>query len=220
MSKTVLGRGLATLMRGGKTRAAAKAVCSPDSPPNGQLGKRGFDSLLQATPEPSPSALSGAEADPCETLLRFELIPGWYFFGADLLLLLLATAMISFGPTPMSGGRILVAGMAVSLGAMFSLIPLLCRPLKHPRAEAAARNWMVARAGGRREQTFIFRLSSPSFVGEIQRAPGGRLTVVPVPVEGAGAVSLALAQELAAEALDAFRRMEERRAKDFRALLA
>ncbi|MGV3774205.1 MAG: hypothetical protein ACO1QB_14990, partial [Verrucomicrobiales bacterium] len=54
-----------------------------------------------------------------------QLIPGWFFYGADLLLLLLSFAVAIGSPKPLSFGTVIFCGAAIMLGGALAVIGVL-----------------------------------------------------------------------------------------------
>lgn len=107
MAKPVLGRGLGKLMDGDKV-AGQNAPITP-SEPEPRVG-RGMGTLLDPAENP--------EAPPA------SLLPVWFFFAADLLLLFLTIAVCSASPKPLGFGTILFCVLTVGLGALLAILGL------------------------------------------------------------------------------------------------
>lgn len=100
MTKPGLGKGLGQLMNGDRVAAPTDQ--------NAEIG-RGLNTLL-ATKEPQPAA-------PAKKVL----LPPWFFFSADILLLAYAVAICFDAPKPLDLGSIVFCAVAVSTGAILAI---------------------------------------------------------------------------------------------------
>jgi hypothetical protein len=123
MSKTVLGRNLAALLRGAKVRGPAATRRTLDVANAETIGP-GLRTLLKSIE--AEGALPKPGDGPKEPRIHldcFAAIPAWYFFGADLALLFLAAGLVWPAAAAPGTGKIVLAGMAVLLGALLSIAP-------------------------------------------------------------------------------------------------
>ncbi len=112
--KPVLGKGLGQLM-GGRGVAGKPGVVP--SPPSGAAEKvtpvdfgRGMTTLVTAAPprtEPVPA--------------KKNLLPAWFYFAADLLLLGFTVVICQDAPKPLDFATVVFAAMAVTLGGVFGI---------------------------------------------------------------------------------------------------
>jgi hypothetical protein len=142
-------------------------------------------------------------------------------FGCDLALLFLAVALAwSSDPGGTDAARFVLAGFAVFTGALLSIAAALRFGAPPALPKARPGKWFLTRSGtGEAMKDLIVHAQLPIFVGEIQRAPGGRIDVLPLAVEGMPVWSGLQSQRLAREAAEAYREIMERRGKQFRAAL-
>lgn len=112
MLKPGLGKGLGDLMHGDQ-------ITGKKSPPTGrtdpapELG-RGLQTLVQR--EVSEPLESHPPKPP--------LIPVWFYFAADLLLLAYAVAITFDAPRPFDLGTILFCAISITLGALLAILGL------------------------------------------------------------------------------------------------
>lgn len=106
MMKPGLGKGLDRLMNGdpvaGGSRRAPEVT-------------RGLNTLIK---NQEPPAVEPAK----------RLLPNWFFFAADLLLLAYAVAICFDAPKPLDLGSILFCGASILLGGILALVPILREP--------------------------------------------------------------------------------------------
>lgn len=115
MSKPPLGKGLADLMNddgvAGKPRAANISVSEPArNPPFG----RGLTTLVSA------HRSNGEPEQPAPK--RRELLPTWFFFAADLLLLAFVVGITFDAPRPFAGTLVIFCAVAVAAGCLLSIV--------------------------------------------------------------------------------------------------
>ena len=103
MLKPGLGKGLGRLMNGDQVAGTA--------PPGADMG-RGLSNLI--------AAQESREAAPPKALL-----PTWFFFAADLLLLAFAVAVAFDAPKPLDPATLLFCGASVILGALLGVAGVL-----------------------------------------------------------------------------------------------
>jgi hypothetical protein len=114
MAKPALGRGLKELMDGDKVASASPVIAPTTNGSNGsdELFGRGVQSLLKQSDSAVQNAQKPAMVLPDES--RF-VVPSWFFFGIDLLLLALALALM-LGPQPLRTWNVVLAFLATGLG--------------------------------------------------------------------------------------------------------
>jgi len=124
MSKRALGRNLDALLNGKKGSKRATAGVTQETA-NGERVGPGLKRLLNGFGGEArvPNPIDGAKKHGAFRK-GFVSIPAWYFFGADLALLLMACVLISPATVPQPG-NILLAGIAVVTGALVSLVPFV-----------------------------------------------------------------------------------------------
>jgi len=220
MSKTVLGRSLGALLGGRKPAGSSSEGRSDQDAASDQMISAGLRTLLKR--DEAQAAIQSAPLHDGRFAFMDGLadVPAWYFFGADLLLLALAAFLVLQGAVAPGPSTFFFAGIAVATGALLSIVPLV-RPASHePKPEEPDR-WFITRDKvGETERVLIIRAHDPLFIAEVQHAPTGRITVLPLPLEGdAPPLSAAESQRVATEAIEAYRSIIERRAKEFRATL-
>jgi len=113
MAKNGLGKSLGALMEG--DAVAGNAPRRPDllREKTGQPPGRGFSTLVA----PKPAAV----ARPAHR----ELLPAWFYFAADILLLAYSVAIIFRSPRPLDPGAIGFCAAAITLGAMLGVAGVL-----------------------------------------------------------------------------------------------
>jgi hypothetical protein len=113
MAKPALGKGLNQLMSG---QAAARKPAPPDAGEKVTAVDfgRGMSTLV------SPPAIESAE----ETAGRV-LLPSWFFFVADALLLAYTVAICLDAGGPLQTGDILFAFVSTTLGALLAIMGVL-----------------------------------------------------------------------------------------------
>jgi len=104
-----LGKGLGNLLNG--DRIAGNSSTPTEAPRFG----RGMESLLGA-PE---KAVEKAES--VQPAKRRELLPTWFFFAADFVLLVFCSAVLFDAPRPFTFGDLMFCAVAVLLGCCFGL---------------------------------------------------------------------------------------------------
>jgi hypothetical protein len=107
MMKPGLGKGLGQLMNGDRVAGAA-----PAAPPVG----RGLNTLISSGDAPPAPQTAPAHK---------VLLPPWFFFSADLLLLAYAVAICFDAPKPLDLGSILFCAAAIGLGGILAVIGVL-----------------------------------------------------------------------------------------------
>ncbi|MCI0533769.1 MAG: hypothetical protein L0Z50_00930 [Verrucomicrobiales bacterium] len=215
MSKTVLGRNLGALLAGTKTAESTRAGQTPESANAEALGP-GLRKLLKGVEGMSPESVDGFK-EKGTTLSGLATVPAWYFFGADLLLLLLASFLV--WPGVAGTGKMVLAMISVIMGALLAIVPFL-RQSFQGGPNVAHEKWVMARHGiGEVEKVLMVRSQELLFVGEVQHLPGGRVMVLPLGVEGSPPLTPTETQRLSGEAVDAYKQFIERRGKQFRASL-
>jgi hypothetical protein len=111
MAKQSLGRDLGTLMRPSPKEAAAPVGA-------------GVRSLMRGHNPPAPVASVAAPA-PIPPVAPKPLIPRWYLFVGDLLLVALAVATIFKSPHPLSWQREVFCAALVIMAALLAVLALL-----------------------------------------------------------------------------------------------
>ena len=106
MMKPGLGKGLGRLMNGDQVAGRAPAAS--------EMG-RGLNTLIAVQPP--------AKEPPVQP--RKPLLPAWFFFAADLLLLAYAVAIFFAAPKPIDLGSLLFCGVSVALGAVLAIVGVL-----------------------------------------------------------------------------------------------
>ena len=110
MAKQVLGRNLEVLL---DTRSKEAGKIQPSAPQAAPVGS-GVRSLMRghrSTPAHSPSPAAP----------RKSVVPGWYLFGADILLTALALVIVFKSPHPLTWQKELFCAAAVVLGGCLAL---------------------------------------------------------------------------------------------------
>jgi len=120
MAKPALGKGLNQLMSG---QSAVRKPSSPESAAEKvtpvDFG-RGLDALVSASAaEPTPS--------PTNRIL----LPAWFFFAADILLLAFTVALCFNAERPLQPGEIVFALAASTVGALLAIAGVL-KARHHP----------------------------------------------------------------------------------------
>jgi hypothetical protein len=108
MLKPGLGKGLGDLMQGDRVAGTKPA---PSETPAAQPGLgRGLNTLIQAeTPPPR----------------RRSILPGWFYFTADLLLLAYAVAITFDAPRPFDFGTLIFCAASIALGGTLGIVGIL-----------------------------------------------------------------------------------------------
>jgi hypothetical protein len=143
MTKHGLGRGLDRLMNGdavaGRSSAPGPAAKQPPAPaaPKPQAGRpapaigKGLGTLLDA---PKPFERADAAAKPWQrsasaaapsTAARKELLPAWFFFAVDILLLAFCVAITFDAPKPLDTGHVLFCSITIGLGTVLGVAGVL-----------------------------------------------------------------------------------------------
>jgi hypothetical protein len=108
MSKSALGKGLGPLMNGdvvaGERRGAA-----PKSEP---LFGRGLSTLVSTQAPPFEQAKERPK----------HLLPPWFFFAADILLLAYSVTICFDAPNPLTPIHVLFCGISITLGAALAIV--------------------------------------------------------------------------------------------------
>lgn len=108
MLKPGLGKGLGDLMQGDQVAGTKPVSNEAPAAPNG-FG-RGLKTLMDAEAPTVPKP----EARP--------LLPVWFFFAADLLLLAYTIAITFEAPRPFDMGTVLFCAISISLGAFLATV--------------------------------------------------------------------------------------------------
>jgi hypothetical protein len=108
LEKGGLGKGLGQLMNG--DRVAGR----PPSKPSVAGLDRGLSTLLAAKATEQPVNEQ-----------KKVLLPTWFFFAADILLLALTVAICFEAPRPLDAGTVLFCGVSVGLGAILGISGVL-----------------------------------------------------------------------------------------------
>jgi hypothetical protein len=111
MSKQGLGRGLGTLMGRNPKQEAAPVNTAPA---NAAPVSAGVRSLMRGHNPPAPAP---APSKP--------VLPRWYLFAGDVLLVALALLTVGFSPHPLSWQRELFCVALVILAAVLAVVALL-----------------------------------------------------------------------------------------------
>ena len=104
MWKPGLGKGLGDLMHG--DQVAGKEQEASAKPEFG----RGMQTLVRPHDASAPSAPA-----------KRKLIPAWFYFAADLLLLAFTVAITFDAPQPFDAGIIVFCGVSVAIGALLAI---------------------------------------------------------------------------------------------------
>lgn len=134
MSKSVLGRGLGSLMgevKTGKTESPNGEPTAKQQP----LAGPGVDSLLRGTPPPQKDSstqtrniFSETQPAPEEKIQKrysTAIIPRWYFFAADMLLVAGAWLVACKSPGTLSEKEILFCAASIIFGSILGVIGVL-----------------------------------------------------------------------------------------------
>jgi hypothetical protein len=105
MLKPGLGKGLGDLMHG--DQVAGKKQDTPAKPEFG----RGMQTLVRPH-----------DAEPTSTPAKRKLIPAWFYFAADLLLLAFTVAITFDAARPFDAGIVLFCAVSIMIGAMLAII--------------------------------------------------------------------------------------------------
>jgi hypothetical protein len=152
MSKPALGKGLGELMKGqeaprkmdgAEARSGRPSSVTPvepaepfepsepsdaSAPIKVEFG-RGLGSLVTAVPPlQSPQALQPSHASQANASRRKYLLPAWFFFAADLLLLAYTVAIFfdaSNAAAPFDSGTIIFCVLSITLGALLGIAGVL-----------------------------------------------------------------------------------------------
>lgn len=135
MTKPGLGRGLDRLMNGdevaGRAAGNDKVAARQEPAPVPQAG-RGLNTLLAAGPaadEAKPKTLSRsitkAAPAPLPAAAPKVLLPAWFFFCADILLLAYCVAICFDAPKPLDAGHVVFCAVSVALGAILGIAGVL-----------------------------------------------------------------------------------------------
>lgn len=113
MLKPGLGKGLGDLMQGDQV---AGKNSGPDATPRpDQNFGRGLETLIR--PDATEPAGEGPRNRP--------LLPPWFFFAADLLLLAHTVAIAFDAPRPFNVGTVLFCAVSIALGGTLAIIGVL-----------------------------------------------------------------------------------------------
>jgi hypothetical protein len=219
MSKSVIGRNLGALLRGTKVSQPATTRTALDAAKDQTIGPGLRSLLIGAEAEEGSSRSDDLPKERFPFLGGFAAMPAWYFFGADLALLFLASVLVWPAVVAPATGKVVLAGMAVVTGTLLSIIPFV-RPAFEGSPKEVLRKWVLATHGtGEAEKALMVHAHPPAFVGEVQRLPTGRVTVVPLTVVGSLPLSPTEYRRLAGEAADAYCEITARRGRQFRSSL-
>lgn len=105
MLKPGLGKGLGELMHG--DQVAGKQQDAPAKPEFG----RGMQTLVRPH-----------DADPASAPAKRKLIPTWFYFAADLLLLAFTVAITFDATQPFDAGLIAFCAISIATGAMLAIV--------------------------------------------------------------------------------------------------
>lgn len=101
-----LGKGLGELLNGDAVAGSGRCGNTPR-----EMG-RGLNTLVTVKePEQAPA--------------KKVLLPAWFFFAADILLLAYAVAICFDAPKPLDLGTVLFCGTSITLGAVLAVIGIL-----------------------------------------------------------------------------------------------
>ena len=114
MLKPGLGKGLDDLMRGDQV-AGKERRCGSIAEPGQTLG-RGLNTLIQA---------DAAVPKTTDEIKTRPLLPSWFYFAADLLLLAYTVAITLDADRPFDAGTILFCVVSVLSGAILSTIGVI-----------------------------------------------------------------------------------------------
>lgn len=123
MGKPALGKGLGELMGG--QRAPVRKPAPAESAATEKVTPvdfgRGLNTLVSAKPQEKP-----------EPAAPRVLLPPWFFFAADTLLLAYTVAICLDAGGPMQTGEILFAASSVTLGALLGIMGVLRNAAARP----------------------------------------------------------------------------------------
>lgn len=108
MLKPGLGKGLGELMKGDQVAGKDRSVDRREAVP---AYGRGLETLVR----PEPLEPVEAQED------RAKILPTWFYFAADILLLAYAIAITFNAPRPFDLGTILFCAGSISLGALLAI---------------------------------------------------------------------------------------------------
>jgi hypothetical protein len=117
MSKPGLGKSLGDLMQG--DQVAGKKQDAPAKPEFG----RGMQRLVQPEGDDAPPA---AVASP-----KPKLIPVWFYFAADLLLLAFTVAVTFDTPKPFDFGIVMFCAICIATGALLAIVGINQAAARH-----------------------------------------------------------------------------------------
>ena len=121
MSKPGLGKGLGHLMNGdqvaGKSHVVNAAAATTTTTSSDMTLGRGLTTLV--------SAHSGTAEAEQTAKTRRPLLPAWFFFSADILLLAFVVAITFDAPRPFDFGIILFSAVSVGLGCLLAVIGVM-----------------------------------------------------------------------------------------------
>ena len=106
MLKPGLGKGLGDLMHGDQVAGKKQ-----DAPANPEFG-RGLQTLVR--PHDAENTAS--------TPTKRKLIPPWFYFAADLLLLAFTVAITFDAPQPFDAGMVLFCSISIAAGAILAIV--------------------------------------------------------------------------------------------------
>lgn len=116
MLKPGLGKGLDDLMHG--DQVAGKNGSSPEAPPPATTFGRGMKTLIQ--PEAAVEEVEGAPESAAK--LEKTLLPSWFYFAADILLLAFTIAITLDAERPFDAGTVIFCVISVMVGAVLAVI--------------------------------------------------------------------------------------------------
>lgn len=129
MAKPALGRGLGHLLNGegvaGNPTAAPKPPAAPENPEPG----RGFKTLVtQPAPMPAAKAKPGT------------LVPSWFFFTADLMLLAFTVVVLLDSPFPLHFGEMVFCMASTAVAALFGILGVRASARGQDKSRGEIRN--------------------------------------------------------------------------------
>jgi hypothetical protein len=208
MSKSVLGRGLGSLLNNPKKPLPAKDT-RPALPLPAPAGvDRGLATLLQGTK--AGAALGASDlirpSRPTSSS-RLKWFRGALIAG-DILLLALAEWMVLNSAGPLTSLRILACAAAVTLGAGLALIACFLEDSRPSQTsgENTSPQWVTTerRDASGATRRFVIHLHRPIFVGEIRVEGNREKTLSLLWVEEGGNLSGSVLEKLANEARQKF----------------
>ena len=118
MSKPGLGKGLGDLMNGdqvaGKSTVVNAAASTTTTTSSDVALGRGLTTLV--SPHRGDASTEGSQRP------RRQLLPPWFFFSADILLLAFVVAIAFAAPRPFDLGTIVFCAVSVGVGALLAIL--------------------------------------------------------------------------------------------------